>query len=38
VHGRKVYSRVTLAELRQIQATYGLALGLPEEPNETEGA
>jgi hypothetical protein len=37
VHGRKVYSRVTLAELGRIQSTYGLALGLPEESSEPEG-
>jgi hypothetical protein len=37
VHGRKVYSRVTLADLRRIQATYGVALGLPEQPDGQEG-
>jgi hypothetical protein len=36
VHGRKVYSRVTLADLRRIQATYGVVLGLCE-PSEEEG-
>ena len=37
VHGRKVYSRVTLADLLRIQATYGVALGLPEQPDGQEG-
>ena len=38
VHGRHVYSRVTLADLGRIQSTYGLTLGLPEEFSEPEGA
>jgi hypothetical protein len=38
VHGRKVYSsRATVADLRRIQATYGVALGLPEESDGIEG-
>lgn len=30
VHGRHVYSRVTLDDLRRIQTTYGVALGIDE--------
>lgn len=29
IHGRRVYSRVTLADLGRIQSTYGLTLGIP---------
>lgn len=30
LHGRRVYSRVTLSDLKRIEITYGLTLGLPE--------
>jgi hypothetical protein len=38
IRGRKVYSRVTLADLKLIQVTYGLSLGVdPDEVNKTDG-
>jgi len=37
IHGRKVYSHVTLTDLRRIQATYGVVLGLPEQSDGNEG-
>ena len=38
IRGRKVYSRVTLADLQNIQATYGVSLGFEaDESTETGG-
>lgn len=34
IRGRKVYSRVTLADLQNIQATYGLSLGFERDESE----
>jgi len=37
MHGRKVYSGVTLGELGRIQSTYGLALGVTEDTSDGDG-
>ena len=37
LHGRRVYSKVSLADLGQIQTRYGLSLGLQTDDDEAHG-